>query len=69
MVVEVENCCILNASWFAVVLFKCEKCGYLYPDNVIHTPLPPPGVVKHLSIRCMRCGEMQEFSIRGGGND
>ncbi len=69
MVVKGENCCILNVSWFVVVLFNCEKCGYLYPDNVIHTPLPPPNVVKQLSFKCMRCGEMQEFSIRGGESD
>lgn len=66
MVVEGENGCILNVSWFVVALFKCEKCGYLYPDNVINTPLPPPDVVKQLSFRCMGCGEMQEFSIREG---
>lgn len=69
MVVAVKNYCILNASWFAVVLFKCEKCGYLYPDNVINTPLPPPGVVKHLCFRCMGCGKLQDFSIRDDGSD
>ena len=63
MDVAVENCRILKVSWFAAVLLKCEKCGYLYSENVIHTPLPPPDVVKHLCFRCMGCGEVQEFSI------
>ncbi len=66
MVVEGENCCILNVSWFAVVLFKCETCGYLYPDNVVQLPVSSLSSVDHRSFRCMGCGEMQEFSILGG---
>ena len=69
MDVAVDNCRIIKKLWFVSVLFKCEMCGYLYPENIIHTPLLSPNAVKQLSFRCMGCGEMRELSIRGGGTN
>ena len=66
MVVAVKNCCIVkeHQSWVDV-LFRCETCGYLYPDNVVQLPVSSLSSVDHRSFRCMGCRKMQEFSIWG----
>ncbi len=70
MVVAVENCCIVQEHQLWVdVLFRCETCGYLYPDNVVQLLVPSSNVVDQRSFACMGCRKMQEFCIRGGGND
>ncbi len=66
MVVTVENCRIVKEHQLWVdVLFRCENCGYLYPDNIVQLPVPSLSSVEHRSFMCMGYGKMQEFIIRG----
>ena len=65
MVVAVKNCRIVKEHQLWVdVLFQCETCGYLYPDNVVQLPVPSSDAVDHRSFTCMGCGKMQGLSIQ-----